>query len=72
MQYLGIPFGPSSKTCPKCESQSEHLTSVLIIPWDESLYSTMHVSSIGWKKLGHPQPELYFVEEEKSSFLQQS
>ena len=32
MQYLGMPFGPSGKTCPKCISEVTDLISVLLIP----------------------------------------
>ena len=36
MQYLGMPLGPSSKTCPKCILVDKDLTSVLFIPYELS------------------------------------
>ena len=33
MQYRSpVGLGPSGKTCPRCESQREHVTSIRLIP----------------------------------------
>ncbi|CAI2384809.1 unnamed protein product [Moneuplotes crassus] len=50
-----MPVGdlPSLKTCPKCESQCSHLTSILGIPLECSCISLISPSVS--KKPGHPQ-----------------
>ena len=58
MQYLSPPLslGPSSNTCPKCESDIAVLTSVRTMPCDRSDFSAIRLASIGFVKLGQPQP----------------
>ena len=58
IQYLNLEgSGPSSKTCPKCESPYLLRTSILLIPYELSSFLTMYFGSIGFVKLGHPVPD---------------
>ena len=71
MQYLmPVGSGPSSNTCPRCEPQLAHSTSVRRNSKLRSAFSRTRCRSIGAQKLGHPVPESYFVAEAKSSFPQ--
>src|SRR5690606_21534559 len=67
MQYRSpVGGGPSSKTCPRCPSHRAHVISMRTIPWLVSRISRTCAGSTGWKKLGHPVPELNFESEENS------
>lgn len=59
IQYLFPPFsiGPSSKTCPKWDLAILLLSSVLTIPWEVSLVSSITSSLIVFVNEGQPQPE---------------
>ena len=56
IQYLGLPLGPSSKTCQRCPLEEELVISVLSIPALVSVLDPTNESAIGLVKLGHPVP----------------
>ena len=58
MQYLSPPsaFGPSVNTWPRWLSPCAERTSVRIIRWEKSRFSTTCSGSIGLVKLGQPVP----------------
>ena len=68
MQYRSrVGSGPSSNTCPKCEPQFAHSTSVRRMNrLRSSLFPTLP-SWAGAQKLGQPVPESNLVFEAKSS-----
>ena len=58
MQYRSpVGLGPSSKTCPKCEPQFAHITSVLVMPMLVSVTFLIAFLSAISQKAGHPVPE---------------
>src|SRR2546425_10060793 len=67
-QYrIPVGWGPSSKTCPRWPPQFLQRISTLSIPSVRSGTSTMLSLASAVQKLGQPEPESYFVSEEKSS-----
>ena len=58
--------GPSSKTWPRWLSPWFERTSVRIMPWLASRFSTTLVGSRGMVKLGHPHPLSNFLVEANS------
>ena len=63
-------MGPSSKTCPKCESQCRHSTSVLCLERLRSSCFLIFSSPSDSEKLGHPQLESNLVSDRNKSFPQ--
>ena len=57
--------GASGKTWPRWEPHVAQRTSVRIMPWLVSTFSTV-APSWAWKKEGHPQEESNFASESKS------
>ena len=73
MQYRKPPFsmGPSVNTWPKWAFPHLLLTSVRIILWLKSSYSWSTLGSIGFVKLGQPQPDWNLsVEQIKEKLVQ--
>jgi len=70
MYLCFVGRGPSLNTCPKCEPQFEHKTSVLWRPINESFLSSTDDDEAGAKKLGQPVPLLNFVDEVNKVFPQ--
>ena len=67
MQYRWpVGAGPSSKTCPRCEPQVAHVTSVRRMKWLKSSWSSTASGDTGSQNDGHPVPDSNFVAEEKS------
>ena len=67
MQYRWwVGAGPSSKTCPKCESAWRERTSTRSMPSESSVLLTAFPGSSGRVKLGQPVPESYLSRDEKS------
>ena len=58
MQYLNPPLsrGPSGKTWPRWLSPCLERTSVRVMPWELSTFTTTFAASRGRVKLGHPVP----------------
>ena len=70
MQYLWpVGAGPSGNLWPKCELHWEHTASSRTIPWLRSSIIEIEFGSIVSKKLGHPDPDSYFVLDEKRAWL---
>src|ERR1700674_53823 len=61
-----VGFGPSSKTCPRCEPHALQRTSVRTMPRPASSISSTASRLTGSQKLGQPVPESNFVSEPKS------
>ncbi len=62
--------GPSGKTCPRCPEQRAQRISVRSMPRVLSGFSMMWSGSVGWKKLGQPDPEMNLASDLKSGSLQ--
>src|SRR5215211_4465889 len=63
-------FGPSSKTCPRCEWQRAQRTSVRTIPCELSATSSTASGETLCVKLGQPLPEWYFARLSKRTLAQ--
>jgi len=71
-QYRKLLGGePSSKTCPRCASQRAQRISVRTMPKLRSSCVITFSAATGWKKLGHPVPELNLASDAKSGKPQQ-
>jgi len=69
-QYLfPVGFGPSGNMWPRWEEQILQSISVLIMPRVVSSLVSIF-SATASKKLGHPEPDSYFVEESNNISLQ--
>ena len=67
MQYRWpVGWGPSSKTCPKCEPHDVHVTSIRCMKRLESSWSSTASDEAGSQKLGQPVPESYVSSERNS------
>ena len=67
-----VGSGPSLNTCPRWPSQRAQRISVRIMPWLSSECSATFSFATGWKKLGHPVPELNLASDENSGSPQQT